>query len=349
MNTNNPSALLRQQQPGIALLVALIILLCPLAAAGAANDFPEAAPLAYSPIEQPAPLVFTNGEAPAITTPEAKEPPQFTNAGRSRRRNSEGAAIIAVLVMVAIPFIIFMAANKRNTSNAYSQLAKHYGGTFTPGNLFSNPQVNFTHADIQVIVDIFSTGGQHKTYYTQIQFYFPQPSIRCEVYPEKGWSRVKKLFGYQDIIIGSRQFDDTYIIQGDNPAAISNLLTPEVQQQIEQLRRLLNNDDIYVSFSRYKLQIKKRSYIKNYAQLVRYTELAIGLFDIAMTPAAKGIEFVETTKPAKVEETVCQICGEALLSDIVNCRRCKTPHHRECWEYYGACSTYGCLERKYRE
>ena len=45
-----------------------------------------------------------------------------------------------------------------------------------------------------------------------------------------------------------------------------------------------------------------------------------------------------------IDECVCMICGEELLEDIVLCRRCKTPHHRECWLYYGACSTYGCKE-----
>ena len=39
--------------------------------------------------------------------------------------------------------------------------------------------------------------------------------------------------------------------------------------------------------------------------------------------------------------------GETITGDAVLCRRCKTPHHQDCWQYYGACSTYGCRETRY--
>ena len=42
----------------------------------------------------------------------------------------------------------------------------------------------------------------------------------------------------------------------------------------------------------------------------------------------------------------CQICGAALEGLVVRCTRCATPHHQDCWEYAGRCSTYGCGERR---
>ena len=42
------------------------------------------------------------------------------------------------------------------------------------------------------------------------------------------------------------------------------------------------------------------------------------------------------------EEVVCQICGDSITVDVVFCRSCKTPHHQDCWQYYGGCSVYGC-------
>jgi hypothetical protein len=32
---------------------------------------------------------------------------------------------------------------------------------------------------------------------------------------------------------------------------------------------------------------------------------------------------------------------------VVVCRRCRTPHHLECWRYVGRCTTYGCAGREY--
>jgi len=43
---------------------------------------------------------------------------------------------------------------------------------------------------------------------------------------------------------------------------------------------------------------------------------------------------------------LCQVCG-ALIEDESNmfrCPRCDTPHHLDCWTYFGGCSTYGCKE-----
>lgn len=41
----------------------------------------------------------------------------------------------------------------------------------------------------------------------------------------------------------------------------------------------------------------------------------------------------------------CEICGEGLGAEarvVVSCRRCRTPHHEDCWNFLGRCSIYGC-------
>jgi hypothetical protein len=56
-----------------------------------------------------------------------------------------------------------------------------------------------------------------------------------------------------------------------------------------------------------------------------------------------GIQFL--TDPAPPEAAAlgeCQICSSPMTGDVVACQRCRTPHHRTCWEYNRRCSTYGC-------
>jgi hypothetical protein len=62
---------------------------------------------------------------------------------------------------------------------------------------------------------------------------------------------------------------------------------------------------------------------------------------------AEGVEIVEAK--TEVEETECQICGTALTGDVVACVRCKTLHHKDCWDFNGVCSTYGCGSRSARK
>jgi hypothetical protein len=49
-----------------------------------------------------------------------------------------------------------------------------------------------------------------------------------------------------------------------------------------------------------------------------------------------------------VERGECQVCGVELGGSVVRCSRCATPHHADCWEYMGVCSTYGCGSRDSR-
>ena len=45
----------------------------------------------------------------------------------------------------------------------------------------------------------------------------------------------------------------------------------------------------------------------------------------------------------------CRICGENLeYESAVSCCECDSPFHRDCWEYNGRCSIYGCGASKYR-
>ena len=41
---------------------------------------------------------------------------------------------------------------------------------------------------------------------------------------------------------------------------------------------------------------------------------------------------------------VCQVCGVEIRAAPKLCPRCETPHHADCWEYTGKCSTYACGE-----
>lgn len=54
-----------------------------------------------------------------------------------------------------------------------------------------------------------------------------------------------------------------------------------------------------------------------------------------------GIEFKDP-KPTEPAAACCAVCGELLVGQIVMCKKCETPHHKDCWKYLGKCSVYGC-------
>jgi Prokaryotic RING finger family 1 len=84
-------------------------------------------------------------------------------------------------------------------------------------------------------------------------------------------------------------------------------------------------------------------------ELLQFVEAALDLYDQALLTHTHGITFLEQHAAQVVECAVCRVCGEEIHEGLIFCRRCKTPHHRECWQYVGRCSVFACGETQFRE
>ena len=256
-----------------------------------------------------------------------------------------------IMFVAMAAFAVFGIYHARRQSqqleSAFRRIATRYRGRLRPGGLFHRPAVMFRHEGVDALLDTYSTGGKNKTEYTQLKFRWPDFGFRCEVYPETFAMRIGKLIGVRDIEIGQKSFDERYIISGNSTRTVRELLTPTTRICIDQLRALTGNDDIYVGMNGGWLLIKKRSLLRDPATLSRFVKMGIALYDAARAGDLTGVEFVES-EASQAPESVCQVCGEPVAAAVaVRCRSCHTPHHAECWDYFGSCSTYGCGERHY--
>ncbi len=256
-------------------------------------------------------------------------------------------------------FIAFLAIrhNQYQTkalNDAYARVASRLGGSLLPGSWLSHPQIRFRAAGGAAKIDVYSTGGKHPKLYTQLHLPWHDRDLRCEVYPLRFLHGVGKMFGMEDIPIGSPAFDERYIIRGNSEVEIRRLLSGSVQHAIDELRNFLGNNDIYVSIRGGRLLIKKYSLIRDRASLDRLVRLGLQLHEAASHTNSEGIDFVDgDDREAALSLTaaICQVCGDEISDDdtpdVVFCRSCKTPHHRDCWQYYGNCSTYGCGQKRF--
>lgn len=39
---------------------------------------------------------------------------------------------------------------------------------------------------------------------------------------------------------------------------------------------------------------------------------------------------------------ICKICGGRISNEVACCARCFTPHHFDCWGFFGQCSIFAC-------
>ncbi|MDA1050077.1 MAG: hypothetical protein O3C40_06305 [Planctomycetota bacterium] len=276
----------------------------------------------------------------------------------------EHFSFFGVALLIGVCIVAFQWHATRRVNAVYQRLAKRFQGHCNVTGLWAQPTVNFVFRQAYVLLDLQYSRRNRQKCSTQLRISWPNCHFRCEVYPATALSRVAGLLGMRDVEIGSPRFDADYVITGSDVGELREFFTPAVQECIESLRDLGGNmrsfccygpddppraRDIYFAAGGGQLLIKKRGLIREYEQLERFVSLALELYDQATRASTEGIEFVGTIPKAKLslKEVICQVCGEPVKLDAVFCRSCKTPHHKDCWEYYGACSTYGCGQRRY--
>jgi hypothetical protein len=268
----------------------------------------------------------------------------------------EGFQILGYIALLAVvvAVVAYIQNVGRRLHHTYARVAEQRGGRVIDGGFFGRPMIVFSYRGANVVLDVFTSRRRNTLHYTQLHIDWPDDAVRCEVYPEGVFNRLGKLLGMNDLEIGSPNFDATYIITGNSASRIQELLTPGVQLAIEALRRFRYSRDIYVAFQGGELLIKKQSLFRDYAALQEFIRLGLELFDQASAAGSEGIDFIEgeagvfSITAASAEPPTCQVCGEAITEAMVTCRSCRTPHHKECWKYYGACSTYGCGQKTFR-
>jgi hypothetical protein len=265
-------------------------------------------------------------------------------------RNDDGVGFCLFVVVVAIVVVVSLLValgQRASWRQTLGRVATHLHGRLQPGNLFQNyDRVHFQHAD-QAAELRFSREGKRRRY-THVEISWSGPPLRCEVYPEGFLASVRKLLGMEDIVIGSPLFDWQFIITGDDPAAVKSLLNAQVQALIFDLNKYVHG--LHVRFSSRSLTVTCSSHLSDFARLVEIIRQCRDLYEAALATMGQGIEFLDgalSMRATASSSARCMVCGEGLDSDVVHCRSCRTPHHRECWSYSGGCSTYGCREKTF--
>ena len=260
---------------------------------------------------------------------------------------------VLLLIAVIVGFLfVALATGKQRQSELMEQLARRFRGRVEPGNIFAYPQVRLRFQN-QPGVLRFKRVGKHAVH-TLFEINWPDRGLRCEVYPEDILTGVRKLLGTEDIEVGSPQFDAAFIITGNSRAAVRELMTPDVQGVVFRLAALSPGGyaqglrrDIQVKWSGGVLTVTKPYRLATYGALEHFVTHCAELFVAALSAKTSGIEFVGEAEEPDAVESQCQVCGEPLVNDLVYCASCHTPHHRECWEYFGGCSTYACGQTRF--
>lgn len=230
-------------------------------------------------------------------------------------------------------------------NQAFAFAGRRFNGQFTAGGWFNNPAVSLPYAGTHARLTTYTLHGSQGPRCLELIVQFTPARYHCEISPRQAKLRLTSGMGnLQPFALDFDDFGRRWHVAADDGDEARLLLSSGVRWQIDQLYQLPERSDVLVSVMPGWLLIRKHWLSRRGIDVEQFVELGLGLYDQILLTRTIGIEFVESSELQVIDDAQCRICGEAFETEIVSCRRCKTPHHRECWEYNGGCSTYGCRE-----
>lgn len=107
----------------------------------------------------------------------------------------------------------------------WKQLSQEIGGKFVQGETLKGGKVIAKVDEWTVTLDLYRTSSSHHDItYTRLRApYINKDGFRFRIYKAGLFSTLEKLFGLQDIKVGSPVLDDHYIVQGNDEAKVKAL------------------------------------------------------------------------------------------------------------------------------
>jgi len=254
------------------------------------------------------------------------------------------ALLFFALMLIVIGYCISIICGLGRWNQIYYRLRRQYGGPGSPGGVmygyyFSTPTLMFQYGPTSCTLKSRRRWYFWGTRLTEMKLSWPGKRIPTTIMapPQLVYSY------YPSLPLDQHEsFGKTYQVTSRKPDLAKKFLTGGVKWQLEQLRNLNQDGTLLVSLDGYHLTVTKFGYLRDYATLDQLIRLSLELFQQLMLCQEEGIDFVARDDIQVLEEVKCPVCIAAIVGQMVVCRRCKTPHCQECWEYNGRCATFAC-------
>jgi hypothetical protein len=158
------------------------------------------------------------------------------------------------------------------------------------------------------------------------------------------------LFGSQDLIVGNRDFDLKYVVRANPRTLVQILFAPDRREKlIRSIDRLSDLGAPTIDLNFHALILRARQNLADVYGVMTLVETAgeiLGSLALLPQVSAAAVEGVQIEEVRNSKSGECPVCGTFMERDQVRCELCRTPHHSECWQYMGRCSTYACAGKR---
>jgi Prokaryotic RING finger family 1 len=262
--------------------------------------------------------------------------------------------LIALVIYVVIRLMTNLSAWITGARyRAYRQLAARFRGRYETRGLSDPPTVGFTHNGATVRVGLAPTiqGQPGQVARTRVVARFGEGiPFRMELQPTARPAPPQSPRATRLVTTGDHEFDSGYVVRANDVEMSRDFLSPAIRSRVAGLHQLVHRGGMLISINPERMLVQvDRNLGANAEYLAWVVEQALELHDRLIDAVTRrmreGVSIVDDAESWQEDPgaPTCKVCGEPIdESEIIVCASCNTPHHRDCWEYIGACSIYGC-------
>jgi hypothetical protein len=166
------------------------------------------------------------------------------------------------------------------------------------------------------------------------------------VLPSDAAREQMKFIGAKDIRIGDPRFDAAWFVTSRPENLAHRIFSDERRSDvIASVRRLSRYPRPSIEITRDTLRVSVAQWLGGEDDILALAQTAIDFVGYLLRLGPEeGIAWVAA---GDSDPGLCPVCAASLAEDVVQCDKCRTPHHEECWIYVGQCSTYACKGKRF--
>jgi hypothetical protein len=249
--------------------------------------------------------------------------------------------VLAVFVALAVAW--YNRSRTRDVQQAFLSVARWYHGRLYKNGWLQTPSVRIPYA--QTAIDLAIVYGENSRKCTEAVLRWNESPAVVRIFSNH--YGVRKTGKRPSVRLNDAEWDRQFTVESNDPSFARSLLSGGVRSAIIMLSRIRRNGGVDIYFAGGTLTVHKLMVLDQPAELSAFVRHVMELYDQALLAQTTGIECVNHIEAHVIEDAKCPICGDQIVDDLVFCSKCKTPHHRECWNYNGKCATYACGETNF--
>ncbi|MHC5039427.1 MAG: RING finger protein [Planctomycetota bacterium] len=249
--------------------------------------------------------------------------------------------VAAFLLLLLYVSFLTLWRHSRGFNKAFRELAARRNGE-AETHFFLFPSATIPLLNTTAVVQ-GTYASQYSSNVVEVEVTAPAPwPGRLVAYPLGYHTAVFSLFLGGRARTGDKRFDRAFTLFGSPPEMAGAIFDAESREALLHAAALGRPGDAVVVLHPTSLKLRKHNVTPDLEALDDLVAAAETLARKVEALRVGKLEIEYLTPPSKEVEGSCPVCGSMLERNVVWCRACNMPHHRDCWKFNHGCATFAC-------